>query len=77
MTPFKNPPIEEEYPHHVDILVPPRGLGRRIEAMYDFHTQHGIKAHRGKARYDAKGSLIRWYFADPSLAALFAGKFKT
>jgi hypothetical protein len=68
---------EREFPHHVDILVPPHGLGTRIEAMYDFHAQHGIKPQRGEARYDAKGSVIRWGFADASLAAAFARKFGT
>jgi hypothetical protein len=30
----------------VDIIVPPGGLGTRLDAMYDFHTQHGIKPQR-------------------------------
>jgi hypothetical protein len=42
--------IEQEFPHHVDILVPPHGLGMRLDAMYDFHAQHGIKPQRGKPR---------------------------
>ena len=77
MTRYKGQPkaslIEQDFPHHVDILVPPHGLGRRIEAMYDFHAQHGIKPQRGQPRYDAKGSVIRWCFADANLA--FASKF--
>lgn len=32
---------EQEYSHHVDINIPPGGLGRRLDAMYDFHAQHG------------------------------------
>jgi hypothetical protein len=75
--PPKASPIKLEFPHYVDILVPPHGLGTRIEAMYDFHAQHGIKPQRGEARYDAKGSVIRWGFADASLAAAFARKFGT
>jgi len=70
-------PIEQEYPHHIDILVPPDGLGTQLEAMYDFHTQNGINPQRDQARYSAKGSVIRWCFADPDLAAAFASKFKT
>ena len=26
----------QEFPHHVDIVVPPGGLGTRLDAMYDF-----------------------------------------
>ena len=79
MTRYKGQPkaslIEQEFPHHVDILVPPHGLGTRLDAMYDFHAQHGIKHQRGQPRYDAKGSVIRWCFADASLAAAFAKTF--
>jgi hypothetical protein len=35
----------------------------------DFHTQHGIKLQRGYGRRDYNGSVIRWCFADPALAA--------
>ena len=38
---------EREFPHHVDIIVPPGGLGTRLDAMYEFHAQHGIKPQRG------------------------------
>jgi hypothetical protein len=27
---------ELEFPHHVDIVIPPGGLGTRLDAMYDF-----------------------------------------
>jgi hypothetical protein len=73
----KASPIEREFPHHVDILVPPHGLGTRLEAMYHFHAAHGIKPQRGQPKYDIKGSVIRWYFADANLAAVFAKKFGT
>jgi hypothetical protein len=79
MTRYKSQPtessIEQEFPYHVDVLVPPNGLGTRLDAMYEFHVQHGIKPRRGKPRYDVKGSVIRWCFADASLAADFASKF--
>jgi hypothetical protein len=81
MTRYKGQPkassIEQDFPHHVDIPVPPYGLGTRLDAMYEFHAQHGIKPQRGQPRYDAKGSVIRWCFADADLAAAFASKFGT
>ena len=31
--------IEREYPHHVDMIVPPGGLGKRLDAMYDWYAR--------------------------------------
>ncbi len=40
-------------------LVPLGGLGKRLDAMYEFHTQYGIKPQRGHGRHDTNGSVIR------------------
>jgi hypothetical protein len=34
--------VEEDFPHFVDIAVPPGGLGSKLAAMYDFHARHRI-----------------------------------
>ena len=39
--------VEREYPHFVDVVVPPGGLGTRLDAMYEFHAQ---PRHCGEAR---------------------------
>jgi len=67
--------VEQNFPHHVDIVVPPGGLGAKLDAMYDFHTRHGIKSKRGDGRHDANGAVIRWCFADPALAEAFTKGF--
>jgi len=67
--------IEVEYPHHVDIIVPPGGLGGRLDAMYDFHIQNGIKPQRGHGKHSADGAVIRWCFADAKIAAAFGAAF--
>ena len=67
--------IEHAYPHHVDTVVPPGGLGRRLDAMYEFHARHGIKPQRGQSRHDANSAVIRWCFADSELARAFAAEF--
>jgi hypothetical protein len=67
--------IEVEFPHHVDIVIPPGGLGTRLDAMYEFHAQHGIKPQRGHGTHTADGSIIRWCFADPETAKAFAADF--
>src|SRR5262245_561547 len=51
---------EQEFPHQVDIIVPPGGLGRRLNDMYNFHIQNDVKSQRGHSRHDADGSVIRW-----------------
>src|SRR5262249_59976614 len=68
---------EREFPHHVDIVVPPGGLGRRLDDMYDFDIQDHIKPQRGHGTHNADGAVIRWCFADASLAATFASEFGT
>ena len=45
---------ELEFPDHVDIVIPPGGLGTRLDAMYDFHTQYGIKPQRGHGKHDCR-----------------------
>jgi hypothetical protein len=67
--------VEQDFPHYVDIVVPEGGLGNKLNATYDFHAQHGIQPKRGHGRHDANGSVIRWCFADPDLAAAFAKEF--
>jgi len=67
--------IEQEFPHHVDIVVPLGGLGTRLDAMYEFHTKHGIKPQRGHGTHTADGAVIRWCFADAKTAAAFAAAF--
>jgi hypothetical protein len=63
--------LERDFPHIVDIVVPPDGLGYRLDAMYEFHTRHSIKPHRGEGKRDRSGIVIRWCFADRSFASAF------
>ena len=67
--------VERDFPHFVDIVVPPRWFGLKLDAMYEFHEQYGIKPQRGHGRHDANGSVIRWCFADPAIAKSFAVVF--
>ncbi|HET7803281.1 MAG TPA: hypothetical protein VFL53_03490 [Pseudolabrys sp.] len=69
--------IEVEFPHHVDIIVPPGGLGRQLNAIYEFHIEHGIKPRSGRGTHRADGAVIHWCFAEASLADAFPGKFRT
>jgi hypothetical protein len=68
--------VEKDFPHFVDTVVPLGGLGNTLDAMYEFHTRHGIRPQRGQGRHDANGSVIRWCFADLAIAEAFASEFK-
>ena len=69
--------VELEFPHQVDIIVPTGGLGSRLDSMYEFHAKHGIKPQRGHGTHTADAAIIRWCFADETVAAAFEGKFRT
>ena len=44
--------IERDFPHVVEIAVPPGGLGAQLDAMHYFHEARGIKACLGRGRYE-------------------------
>ena len=44
--------VELDFLHFVDIVAPLGGLGTKLDAMYEFHTQYGIKPQRGHGRHD-------------------------
>jgi hypothetical protein len=67
--------VAQEFPHFVEIAIPPGGLGSVLNAMYDFHTRNGIRPERGQWRPGEGGGRIRWCFADEAIAAAFAAEF--
>jgi len=68
--------IERDFPHVVETVVPQGGLDKTLNAMHEFHRRHRIEAHTGKGRRDKNGrDYIRWCFANPEIAAKFAGQF--
>ena len=67
--------IAVDLPHFVEIVVPPGGLGSKLDAMYAFHTQHSVKPHRRRGRREEGRDIIRWCFADREMADDFAATF--
>ena len=67
--------IEREFPHVVEIAVPPRGLGAQLDAMHHFHGTRGIQACIGLGRRDGGRDYLRWYFTRPAVANAFAAEF--
>src|SRR5262245_10103179 len=64
--------IERKFPHHVEVAVPSGGLGRQLDAMYDWHHARGIEAMRGRSRLRAR--ICRAEPSNPSLKRQFAQK---
>jgi hypothetical protein len=67
--------VERDFPNIVEMPVPPGGLGKRLDAMHDFHTGRNIQSHRGRGRHEEGQDFIRWCFADPIVAEVFAAEF--
>jgi hypothetical protein len=67
--------IECAFPHHIEIVVPLGGLGRRLDAMYVWHRTRGIQAMHGRGRRENGRDIIRWCFADPAIADAFTAEF--
>ena len=42
--------IEKDFPHIVETVVPPAGLGKRLNDMYDFHAHQ--RPRRGTLPWD-------------------------
>jgi hypothetical protein len=67
--------IERDFPHVVEVAVPPGGLGKRLDAMHDFHAERGISACLGRGRHEDGKDHLRWYFSEARTAVSFAAEF--
>jgi hypothetical protein len=67
--------IEREFPHVVEIAVPPRGLGGQLDAMHFFHRARGIQPCLGLGRRAEGHDYLRWYFTRPTAADAFVAEF--
>ena len=73
-TTFKS--IERAFPHHIEMIVPLGGFGKKLDAMHKWHRARGIEALHGRGRRDENSrNYIRWCFADPHVAAQFVNEF--
>ena len=67
--------IARDFPYVVECTGPEGGLGKRVDAMYEFYSRQGIKAQSGPGRRDGERDIVRWHFADPAIAQEFALEF--
>ena len=67
--------VARDFPHVVEITVPPGGLGKTLNAMYAFQQQRRIQvAHLPRRRYDGR-DYLRWCCARRAIAEAFAAEF--
>jgi hypothetical protein len=68
--------IEQDFPYVVEMRVPEGGFGKKLDAMYEWHTRRSIRAINSTGRRDENGrDIISWCFANPDVAAAFADEF--
>jgi len=68
--------IERDFPHHVELMVPEGGFGKRLDEIPDWHRARGIQPMGGRGRRDENGWYVTWCFADAAMADNFRASFK-
>jgi len=66
---------ERHYPHIVELIVPLKGFGTRLNDMHGWHSSRGIQSQRGRGRYYDGRHYVRWCFIDPEEAKAFQAEF--
>lgn len=52
--------IARDFPHVVEIAMPAGGLGKRLDAMHEFHARRGIRARNGPhRRHNERDFILR------------------
>jgi hypothetical protein len=67
--------IERDHPHAVEMLVPPDGFGRRLDAMHEWIRARGAAVQAGRGRFDEGRWFVTWCFADAETTVSFAADF--
>jgi len=64
-----------DYPHIVELALPPGGSRARSDDMLAFHRERGIQIRRGRGRNDDGQFYVRYCFADRAHADGFCDRF--
>jgi hypothetical protein len=68
--------LEREFPHRVEMIVPKRGFGKRLDAMHEWHLARSIKARFARSRRDKNNrDYVTWCFSDAAMADSFRASF--
>ena len=66
---------ERDFPHLVELPLPPGGFRSTSEDMVAFHRERGIQTRRGRGRNEAEHFFVTFCFADPAHADAFQDRF--
>jgi hypothetical protein len=67
--------IARDFPYVVEIAMPAGALGKRLDAMHEFHARRGMRARNGPHRRHNERNFISWCFSDSATAETFAAEF--
>ena len=66
---------EHDFPHLVELALPPGGLRSIFLEIDAFHRQNRIPARRGRSQHDIGEPRIRFCFPDAATADAFRDRF--
>ena len=66
---------EQDFPHLVELAVPPEGFSRSFLDFDAFHRERRIPVCRGRSRHEVKQFYIRFCFPDAATADAFRNRF--
>jgi hypothetical protein len=66
---------EREFPHLVELELPPGGFHSQNLEFDAFHREHGIPIRRGRGRHEVEQFHVRFCFPDAPTADAFRERF--
>ena len=66
---------ERDFPHLVELALPPEGFRDVLLQIGAFHRDRRIPVRRGRSRHEAEQSHIRFCFPDTATADAFRNRF--
>jgi len=66
---------ERDFPHLVELALPPEGFRDVLLQIDAFHRDRHIPVRRGRSRYGVKPLYIRFCFPDAATADAFRNRF--
>ena len=66
---------ELEFPHLVELELPPGGFCSQNLEFDAFHRERGIPIRRGRGRHEAEQFHVRFCFPDAAIADAFQDRF--
>jgi hypothetical protein len=66
---------ERDFPHLVELALPPEGFRDVLLQIGAFHRERRIPVRRGRSRYGVKPFYVRFCFPDADTADAFRNRF--